>query len=250
MRYIPKLSILCFLSTIYISNSFGQSVQNDSTYLDNAQKQTIANFNKAIGQQSRLYSGREYFLYDPVIKGNAYFPNDAPTWAPGEVNYNGITYTGVPLMYDIYKDVVVTLLYNGFSRYILVNERVHDFTFSYHHFVRVEVDSLKKDRSGISTGFYDQLYIGKIEVLAKRIKTIQNSPSDLGLETFFTEKHEYYLRKGDSYYSIGGQGSFLNPLKDKKAALKQFIRDNNIQFNKDPEQAMVKIAAYYDHLTN
>jgi len=245
---ILKASILCVLFAICISSSFAQATQGDSTYLQNTLAQTIAGFDKAIDQQSRLYNGQEYLGYDRVIKGTALFPLDATTWLPGQVNYDGITYKNIPMMYDIYRDVAVVLLYNKFSKYILISERVRDFTLLDHHFVRVEVDSLANP--GISTGFYDQLYSGKIQVLAKRIKTIQTSTVQITLETYFSEKHSYYLRKGNTYYSIGSQRSILNVLKDKKKQLQQYIRDNNIQFRDDPEENMAKIAAYYDQLTN
>jgi hypothetical protein len=246
---ILKTAFLCFLGTLFISNSFGQAAQSDSAYVQSTLSQTITGFEKAIGQQSRLYNGHEYLLYDRVIKGNALYPLNAETWAPGVVNYDGITYRDVPMMYDIYKDVVVVLLYNRFSRYTLLNERVHDFTLADHHFVRVVTDSLSNN-AGISTGFYDELYGGKTEVLAKRVKNLQNSTIMSTLETYFVEKHSYYLKKGNNYYSVGSQGSFLNVLKDKKKALQQYIKDNKIVFRDDPEDAMIKIASYYDKLSN
>lgn len=245
-----KAGFLCFLIALYYSSSFAQGMDNDSTYLNNAKIQAIANFNKSIGEQSRLYSGREYFPYDQSIKGNALYPSTVSTWLNGEVDYDGIVYKDIPLMYDTYKDEVVSLLYNKFSKYALLSDRVRSFSIFNHHFIRIEIDSLKKDKSGISTGFYDQLYNGKTEVLVKRIKEIQTNTSSFGIETYFTEKHEYYIRKGDAYYNVGGQGSFLKLFKDKKADLKKYMREYKIKFKKDPEYAMTKLAAYYDFIAN
>jgi hypothetical protein len=250
-NFIPKLSVLCFLSVMIASKSFGQMAQSDSSAVQSTLQQTTANFYTAIGQQSRLYNGHEYLPYERSIKGNALFPFDAETWAPGEVNYDGFVYKGVPMMYDVYKDALVVLLYNHFSMYTLLNERVHDFTFSGHHFVRVNADSLIKDNSGISTGFYDELYGGKTEVLAKRTKTIQNTTNFTSTpETYFNSKSEYYLRKGNSYYKVGSQGSFLDVLKDKKPQLQKYLKDKNIKFRQNPEGAMVGLAAYYDQISN
>jgi hypothetical protein len=250
-NHILKLSLLCVLGTISIK-SFGQASQNDTAYLKNTLTQTIANFNKSIGQESRLYNGAEYMLYDRTIKGLPLFPLNAEGWESGIVNYDGIIYKDVPMKYDIYRDVVAVLLYNKFSQYTLLSERVHDFSLSGHHFVRVNADTLNaNDHSGISTGFYDQLYGGKIEILAKRVKTIQNSTNVTAtLETYFIERNEYYIRKGNIYYSISGQSSLLKVLKDKKQLLQQYIRDNKIKFRRDPEGAMANIASYYDHLSN
>jgi hypothetical protein len=246
------MSMLCFLSAVFIGKSFGQAAMNDtSAYPQKAVAQIANNYNKAIGQQSRLYDGHEYLAYDPHIKGTALFPYDAIVMAPGEINYDGIMYKDVPLLYDVYKDQVVSMLYNKFSMYAFLGTKVHDFTFSGHHFVRVNVDSLVKNPSGITTGFYDQLYGGKIEALARRSKSIQSSSTTTAnIETYFVAKDEYFFRKGNTYYKVSGQGAVLDVLKDKKNELQQYIRQNNIKFRRDPEGAMAKIAAYYDQITN
>jgi hypothetical protein len=249
---ILKIAILCFLSMFFIGESFGQAALNDSTYLQTTLAQTVSSFYKSMGEQSRLYSGHEYLPYDPHIKGTALFPYDGQGWEPGEVVYDDILYKNVPMMYDVYKDALVVLLYNKFTMYTLVKSRVHDFSFSNHHFIRLDADSITNNNSGMVSGYYDQLYGGKIEVLARRSKSIQNSSNSVVLvpETFFASKNEYYLRKGNTYYEIGSRGSILSVLKDKKKELQQYLRTNNIKFGANPEDAMAKMAAYYDHLTN
>jgi hypothetical protein len=249
---ILKIATLFFLSVFFIDKSFGQIASNDSSYLQTSITQTVSNFYKSIGQQSRLYDGHEYLPYDLHIKGNALFPYDAQGWEQGEVTYDGILYKNVPMMYDVNKDALVVLLYNKFTMYTLLKSRVHDFSFSNHHFFRLDADSISNDKSGIVSGYYDQLYGGKIEVLARRSKSIQNSTNSVALapETFFVSTNDYYLRKGNIYYKIGSKGSVLNVLKDKKSELQQYLKTNKIKFNANPDDAMAKMAAYYDHLTN
>ncbi|WP_426669586.1 hypothetical protein ACPPVU_25640 [Mucilaginibacter sp. McL0603] len=251
-KSLLKIAALCFLSLFFIAKSFGQTPLNDSSYLQTSITQTVSNFYKSIGQQSRLYDGHEYLPYDPHTKGNALFPYDAQGWEPGEVTYDGILYKNVPMMYDVYKDALVVLLYNKFTMFSLLKGRVHDFSFSNHYFIRLDADSINNDKSGIVSGYYDQLYGGKIEILARRSKTIQSAPNSsvLTLETFFTSTNDYYLRKGNIYYKIGSKSSILNVLKDKKSELQQYLKTNKIKYNANPDDAMAKIAAYYDHLTN
>ncbi len=252
-KIILKLSLLCFLSVTFIGKSFGQAALNDSSYVQAAIAQNVTNFYKAIGPESRLYNGHEYPPYDPHIKGNALFPYNVQSWEYGEVNYDGLVYQNVPLMYDIYKDVVVVLLYNKISMFSLTSNRVHDFSLANHHFVRVIADSLGKNEAGLTTGFYDQLYGGKIEILAKRTKSLQGTTSNANAvpETYFLAKDEYYLRKGNIYYNLSlSQGSILRLLKDKKSELQQYLKTNKIRFKDDREGNMARIAAYYDHLTH
>lgn len=246
-KHILRIHLLCFLSASFISRSFGQAASADSVNL----QQTISHFYKAIGEESRLYNGHEHPPYDPQIKNSALFPYDAKTWAPGDINYDDVVYRNVPMMYDAYKDAVIVLLYNKFSMLSLLSDRVHDFTFSNHRFIRLDADQISDNQLGLTTGFYEQLYAGKIEVLAKRSKTIQTTVNTTAApETYFYEKNDYYMKKGDAYYKIGSKGSVLKLLKDKKSELQKYIKQNNINYGDNPEDAMAKIASYYDHLTN
>jgi hypothetical protein len=230
-----------------MGSSFAQTAATDSVEL----KTASINFYKAIGQESRLYNGHEYQPYDLRIKNTALFPYDAKTWATGEVNYDGVTYNGVPMMYDIYKDAVVVQLFNHFSMFTLLSERVHDFSFSGHHFIRIDADQISDNKAALTTGFYDELYAGKLQIVAKRRKTIQNSSNAAAAsETFFSETNDYYLKKGNMYYKINSKGSVLKLLKDKKSELQKYLRQNGISYVDNPEFAMVKIASYYDQITN
>jgi len=249
MRKVVHLSlILCFISIITSKNSFAQAARADSSSQQNALNNAINLFNISIGNQSQLYNGPEYYYYDPLIKGNAYF-SDVNAFNPGSVYYNGVYYNGVQMLYDLYKDELVVLLYNHFSKFYLVKDKVKSFDFLSHHFVNIDADTIGNN-SAIKSGFYDELYGGKTQVLVKRSKNIQVTNGSSGPESYFNPVTDYYFRKGHTYYSISGQGSLLDILKDRKKELQQYIRSANIRFHKDPEDAMVKIATYYDHLTN
>jgi hypothetical protein len=221
----------------------------DSSSQQNALNNTLKFFSASIGKQSPLFNGAEYYFYDPHIKGNAYFL-EARAFVPGAVFYDGELFTGVPMLYDIYSDKVVVLLYNHFSKFSLVNEKVKSFDLLDHHFVNINADTLVNN-SIIKSGFYDELYNGKTQVLVKRSKNIQTATSGiLGPESYFNLVKNYYLRKNKVYYSITGKGSMIDVLKDRKKQIQQYIKANQIKFRRDPEEAMVKIASYYDHLTN
>lgn len=245
-KHILRISLLCFSCAFFTGTSFAQTAATDSVDL----KMASANFYKAIGQESRLYNGHEYQPYDLQIKNNALFPYDAKTWAIGEVDYDGVTYHGVPMMYDIYKDAVVVQLYNRFSMFTLLSERVKNFSFSGHHFIRIEADQIPDNKAGLMTGFYDELYAGRLEILAKRKKTLQNSSNAVAApETFFSSTDDYYLKKGNRYYKIGSKASIFKLLKDKKSELQKYLKQNDINYGDNVELAMVKIASYYDQVT-
>jgi hypothetical protein len=225
----------------------GQTPSADTSEQHIAMAHISDAYNTAIGQQSRLYSGPEYVPYSPLIKGNAYF-QDINTFNPGTVNYDGLFFKDVPMMYDLNKDVVVALLYNKISMYTLLNERVECFDLLNHHFVNILLDSLHTNM-GIDPGFYAELYHGNVIVLAKYSKSLQTSSVGNTIDTYFSPKKNFYLKKGNNYYSISGQGALLDVLKDKRKELQQYIKANKIKYRKAPEEAMVSIANQYDKLS-
>ena len=248
LKRLPKYLIF-FLITCCVRNVALAQTVTDS--LSAKQTTVYANierdFYKKIGPQSRLYNGMQY---DPAanIKGNAYY-KDIDTWTKGSVFYDGYLYTNVSMMYDIYYDELIILIYNNFMRISLISEKIDYFNLFDRHFIRIKKDPLNSN--SLKTGFYDELYKGKIQVLAEKSKNLQNTTDNLGnIITYFSPSKDYYLFKNDKYYTVNSQGAFLDVLKDHKKELKQFIKSNSINFKSDPEQAMASIAAYYDHLTD
>lgn len=221
----------------------GQVSQPDSAVLSQSLQKTLTYFNTAIGEQSLLYNGSEYLYYDPVIKGNAGFM-DIAKWQPGSVNYNGGSYQGVPMMYDLNTDQLVVLLYNKFSPFYLIPDKVEDFDLNGHHFI-----SLRDSLAGIDKGYYEQWYGGKSKVLVKWVKSIQNATTTTGLETYFQEKHQYYIKKGNVYQPVSSEGDIVSVFKDRKKDIRQYISANKIRYRSDPKEAMVSIASYYDQIT-
>jgi len=241
------LGVIVTLLSFITKQTLGQTPLADTSEQRIAMAYITDAYNTAIGQQSRLYNGPDYELYNPTIKGNAYF-QDVNKFSSGTVTYDGLFFKDVPMMYDLNKNVVVVLLYNKFSMYTLLNERVERFDLLNHHFVNIIADSLHT-HAGIDAGFYDELYRGRVAVLAKYSKSIQTNSGSNGLETYFSSSKSFYLMKGNNYYSISGQAALLDILKDKKKELQQYIKANKIKYRRAPEEAMIAIAGRYDELS-
>jgi len=250
MRKCTCLSIALYLICAVICKvSFAQAARGDSSSQQNAFNNAVILYNTSLGNQSPIYNGAEYYYYDPIIKGNAYFM-DVNAFTPGAIDYDGVYYTGIPMLYDLYSDEVAVLLYNHFSKFSLRKDKISSFDFLDHHFVNINADTVRGN-SGIKSGLYDELYNGKSEVLVRRTKSIQtNTGGTLGAEKYFSPSTDFYFKKNNTFYSVSGQRSLINILKDKKNEIQQYIKANQIRFRSDPEDAMVKIAKYYDHLTN
>lgn len=249
----PRLRFLILLllitsATAQICNA--QSTVSDSGLRPVALINVVSLLTSSLGKQSPLYNGREYYPYDPVIKGDAYFL-EARAFTPGSVVYDGAVYNGVPILYDLYLDDVVTLWFDQFSTFSLVKQKVQRFDYLGHHFVNIDSDTIPVNTSGIKSGYYDQLYKGKVEVLVKRSKSIQTTSTTTSpVEYYFSPQTRYFIRKNGTYYSVNTERALLRALQDRKKEVEQYIKKQGIEFHKNPEESLVEIASYYEHLTN
>jgi hypothetical protein len=242
---------LCGLCLLTFNIARGQSVAIDSTGKSAAVNYANALYAKAIGQQLPLNNGPEYYFYDPAeVRGSAYFMEMPHT--PGSVYYDGEKYTGVRLLYDIYKDELATID-NQSASYVLLPGLVQNFDLLGHHFININTDTLANNNV-IKNGYYDELYSGRSAVLTKRKKEIQNYTSSVGelaaYSFFTTTKEEFFIRKDKVYYKVSSQGDVLDILKDRKSQLKQYIKANKIKYNKNTGTALASILAYYDQITS
>ncbi len=237
------LAALIFCA-VFWQTARGQSTVPDTSFYAAALKNNQQLYASGTGYQSRLVNGRQYFYYERLYKGDAYYMGYE--WRPADISYDGVTYTNVPALYDVYKDVLVVQLPDKQDNYSLSGAKLAQFTLLGHTFIRIDADTINAD---FKPGFYDLLYLGKSLALAKTVKTLQNTGTKITDKSFVEEK-TYYLKYNGIYYEAGSEGAALRVFKDKKKELQQYIKSSGIKFRRDPEQALVKIAAYYDHLTD
>jgi len=249
---MPKritLSIFCFfaLTTLIDNKSYAQTTADSSNSRLTAYDNTINKFYTAIGDESRLYNGKEYHGDYPGITGSANF-NDAADWSLGNVFYDGYLYKNVKIQYDLYKDLIVIPAYSSYLKISLINQKLTGFDIFGHHFIYIQNNPAIDGT--VHSGIYDELYSGKIHVLCKRSKSIQQDHGTNAITTYFVYSADYYIFKNNHYFTVSGKGDFLDVLKDKKKELQQFIRTNKLKFNKSgKENAMAKVAEYYDHIS-
>lgn len=205
----------------------------------------LALYDSATVESQHLYNGPQYFIYDSPAEEHQFYRTEE--WEIGSVFYDGQSFQGVPLLYDIVKDQLVARYKRGFVLITLQNQKVAYFTLPGHTFVRIEADTGRVE--GLRTGFYDQLYTGKTKVVARRVKERQQDLSDRRVVIKFPQKDVYYLHKAGEYHPVRTKKSVLTYLEDQKRPLKKYLRDNKLSFRDDREAAILGLAARYDELT-
>ena len=204
-----------------------------------------AYYYKFINNQSRLYNGNEHVGYSQRITGFAYFGEN--NWQQGSVVYDGLLFKDVPMLYDLYKDLVIVRHFNEYIKLSLINEKVKEFTIGSHHFIRMVQDSITNPL--LKTGYYDVLHSGGIELLAHRTKFIEETVTD-HLEQEFVEKNFYYIKKNGTFKAVKSYKGLLDILKEKSKSVKRYLKKNNIRYRKDKEAAIVTAVTYYDSPNN
>jgi len=157
---------LCLFSLLILNSAFAQSLKQDTSLLHFAINNANSYYTRAIGQQLPLNNGPEYNFYNPLkFKGSAYFKDTS--YVRGNVYYDGAEYYGVQLLYDLFKDQLTAILFDHYSKYTLLNDRVQNFDLLGHHFININTDTLRKS-TVLKAGYYDELYHGLYLLQGKR----------------------------------------------------------------------------------
>src|SRR5437762_9179519 len=162
---MPKRFLYSLLICIFSQHVTAQNA-DDTTLHENALN-AINVYYETLGEESPLYNGSEYIEYAYTLQeGHPFF--QTANFVNGNINLDGMIFHEVPMLYDIFKD---QLIIQDFQRVYKINlpaDRVQQFFLWGHLFVRLNHSA----SDPIKTGFYDQLYKGKIALFARREKRI------------------------------------------------------------------------------
>jgi hypothetical protein len=219
--------------------ALAQTVATDTTFIVAATKNSIRRYEQSIIGQSQLYNGADYFDYQPIKEEHPYFESD--DWVTGSVHYDGFYYENIPLMYDIFKDQLISETYYSHSMMNLVKERITGFTLGPKTFVAL------KD-SSMASGFYQVLYKGKVTAYARHIKTFREIIASQEINHEFDEKTRYYILKDGQYHSVKSRGSALKIFGEDRRELSQAMNKTKIRFKQNKEQYIVRLAEAYENL--
>ena len=148
---------LFYVLLIYILSQNVKAQPVDDSTLHKSASNMIDVYYQALGEQSPLYNGSEYIEYTfTFLEGDPFF--GSASWVNGNINFDGLTFHEVPMLYDIVKDQVVIKDFQKAFKIILRSDKIQQFTLSGHTFIRLPHDNSNQ----IKTGFYDQLYNGKL----------------------------------------------------------------------------------------
>ena len=236
---------LAFLLLAYFfSHDVKSQATRDSAYYGSAER-IIDLYYTALGEQAPIYNGNEYIEYAfSLQEGHPFFKY--PLFMNGDIYFEGMLFHGVPMLYDLIKDQVVIRDFHNLYKINLPAYKIQQFILSDHVFVRI----IRNDFNEINTGFYEQLYKGKVGLFAKRKKEIIEKRGTQQIDNVVISANTYYVMKKDVYYIFKNERGLLNILRDKKKEIQQYLKKNRIRYKDDPEKSMIIAVEYYNRLLN
>jgi hypothetical protein len=231
---------LCILLNL-ISGTMLFAQGTSEVELQPSEKNAIATFVSSIKQQSRIFNGPTYYTYGANVGGSAIFLDT--TLIRGKLVYEHEVYDGVPLMYDLYIDRLVST--NGRVAFSFVSEKVNDFYIGSRHFRYMDMSAYN---TPVVNGFFEVAYDGRYKVLIKRSKKLKFS-TNAEMPYYFKSTDEYFLLKDNQLFKIDSENAVISLFNDKKNELKRYLATEKIKFNRDPSKALVALITYYESLS-
>lgn len=233
----------CLLGiSLFTTPALAQDAVNDTSFYRKSLSSARSQYMKNIGASSYLYNGGAYEHYWNRVIGHPFFMTDQ--FQQGTLYYDGTFYENVPLVYDMFRDELVS---KNFAKTIdqkILGEKIRYFTIGNASFVRIVADSV--NGASLPTGFYEKLYDGTVAVLEKHEKKIERSLKAEENTSKFTEYVRFYIEKDGKYYSVETEGDLVSVFKDQKTEIRKFLNRKDIRFKKDKARTIVQVAAFYD----
>lgn len=187
-----------------------------------------------------LITGGQYAAPSPRIKGDPYF--SSRQFEEGTLRINGITYPKVPLIYESYRDQLITF-HPIFNQKILIKpEKIDGFSLSGGQLFRFFPGNESFLYHG--NGIYQVVGQGNAVALAKRFKTTKESREKARFDEEYVEKTTFFIWKEGSFTSIKNAAQAIANLGLDSKVLKKELKAKGLQFKKSPEACLQFLVTY------
>jgi hypothetical protein len=240
-----KIVLFLLFGLFSIPSSFSQSINNNPV-TDFQVKNAIHLYNHFTDGNAPIFNGPQYIYYIFKMEGSPYFVTG--NYSKGWVEYNRQVYNPVSIFYDIERNQLVLLNADSLSNIVMHNEFIDSFHLSGHTFI-----SLKEDfkQNLYNTGFYDLLYNGHVQLLARRIKAVEDKIVGSELIRIFYTRDHFYIHKAGIYYLVSNKKDVFRLLADKKHEIKKMMRKKHLKLRgKTFESSLEEVTAFYDQITH
>lgn len=158
----------------------------------------------------------------------------------GTLSINKISYTDVPLLYDVNADVVITFHPIHNQKILIKPEKIEEFQLKdgsvFRKLAGNESYNLNKN------GFYRVLNEGEIKVLIKYYKYIDPTKTVGKYTHAFLEKDDYFYWYDDEFVLIRKKKQAIESLGLRKKDVKKYFKGKSIYFSTEKERYIQELA--------
>lgn len=193
--------------------------------------QYLASYKEEIPYFQELITGGQYEEVAKTIEGHPFY--ESRQFENGSLQINGITYPQVPLLYDCYRDQVLTF-HPIYRQKLLINpEKVDQFELS--NGERFRFFEGNRNYAHHLNGLYKVLNTGEVLVLVKEYKSTKDKNDISKYTDVFLDKSDYFLWTAGHFYPIQ-KARQLGDVPDMNyKVLKKELKKRGLRFKSQPE---------------
>ncbi len=233
---MQKIKFFTLIASLFVWTANAQVLSEDVRLL--------ASYKSEIPYFQELITGGQYEEAPKTIEGHPFY--FSRQFENGNLRINGVTYSDVPLMYDEFRDQVLTFHPIHKQKLLINPEKVESFRLANGE----EFSFIKGNENYYynGNGLYQVLNKKSTLVLVKHYKTTK-AKQEVGRYTdMFIEKEARFLWKGGEFYSISKAYQVAPILGLEKKVLKKNMKAMGLRFNADPEKYLVEAVDFADEL--
>jgi len=196
-----------------------------------------------IPENQGLYNGRVWRNFYSAVEGDQFL--FLKEFLPGSVTMKGRTFPDIMIMYDIFKDEILTP-YKPVGILQLNKELADSFSILFlnkkYHFERIQGSSMEE-----LNGYCNIIYKGGSELLVRYIKKIEKL-ADGGRYDKFYQLNRIFLERNGKIYLISSKRDFIKIFSDYRKQIRNFINKNNITVLRGDAESFVPLLQFTDTL--
>jgi|WetSurSiteA1Bulk_404760.scaffolds.fasta_scaffold21365_2 hypothetical protein len=196
-----------------------------------------------IPENQVLYNGRVWRNLYAAVEGDQFL--FSKEFLPGAVTMKGRTFSDVMIMYDIFKDEILTP-YKPVGILQLNKELADSFSIYFlnkkYNFERIQDSKMEE-----LNGYCNVIYKGGSELLVRYIKKIEKL-ADGGSYDKFYQVNRIFLERDGKINLISSKSDLLKVFNDYRKQIRNFIKKNGIIVSRGDAESFIPVLQFTDTL--
>ncbi len=204
-----------------------------------------AQYTENIPFHQEVVSGGYYVDPPNNIEGHPYLHDKK--FEIGNITINGLFYEQVPILYDVYKDLVITFHPLHRQKTIIQAEKINSFSILEPQEIKfVKIDD-SFDYSNHSNGFYELVIDGNAQLFCKHFKTVNSKKETGKYSRIFIEESDFLLKKGKEFHLVKRKKDVYEFFGLEKKALQKELKRRGIYFKRSPRAYLSLVTEFYNN---